>query len=112
MNGIDRVMALRAEIIQRSDNLRQVLAPPSSAQPAFGPAVGPAFGDVLASAVESVSAQQASAASLAAAYERGETNDLAAVMIERQKSSLAFEAVLQTRNKLLGAYRDIMNMPV
>jgi len=29
-----------------------------------------------------------------------------------QKSSLAFEATLQIRNKVLKAYEDIMNMPV
>ena len=28
------------------------------------------------------------------------------------KSSLAFEATLQVRNKLLKAYEDVMNMPV
>lgn len=104
MNGIDRVMALRAEIIQRSDTLRQVLGDPSPATDSFGAK--------LEQAMHTVSEQQAKAGSMAAAFERGETNDLAAVMVERQKSSLAFQTVLQTRNKLLGAYRDIMNMPV
>jgi flagellar hook-basal body complex protein FliE len=33
-------------------------------------------------------------------------------MVERQKASLGFEVTLQVRNKLLSAYRDIMNMPV
>ena len=104
MNGIDRVMALRADIIQRSDSLRQVLGDPSPAADGFGAK--------LEQAMHAVSEQQATAGSMAAAFERGETNDLAAVMVERQKSSLAFQTVLQTRNKLLGAYRDIMNMPV
>jgi flagellar hook-basal body complex protein FliE len=34
------------------------------------------------------------------------------MMLARQKSSLAFQATLQVRNKLLSAYKDIMNMPV
>jgi flagellar hook-basal body complex protein FliE len=29
-----------------------------------------------------------------------------------QKSSLAFEATLQVRNKVLQAYEQVMNMPV
>jgi len=29
-----------------------------------------------------------------------------------QKSSIAFEATLQVRNKILRAYEEIMNMPV
>ena len=34
------------------------------------------------------------------------------VVMNMQKSSLAFEATLQIRNKVLKAYEDIMNMPV
>ena len=46
------------------------------------------------------------------AYERGETTDIAAVMLARQQASLGFEATLQVRNRLLTAYKDIMSMPV
>ena len=46
------------------------------------------------------------------AFERGETTDIATVMLAKQKASVSFEATLQVRNKLLSAYRDIMNMPV
>jgi flagellar hook-basal body complex protein FliE len=34
------------------------------------------------------------------------------VVLAMQKSSLAFEATLQIRNKVLKAYDDILNMPV
>jgi flagellar hook-basal body complex protein FliE len=70
------------------------------------------FGNTLTDALKAVSDQQAKASNLSAAYERGDTNDVVGVMIERQKASLGFEATLQVRNKLLSAYRDIMNMPV
>jgi flagellar hook-basal body complex protein FliE len=33
-------------------------------------------------------------------------------MIAAEKSSIAFEAMTQVRNKLVDAYKDIMNMPV
>jgi flagellar hook-basal body complex protein FliE len=46
------------------------------------------------------------------AYERGETTDVAAVVLQQQQASVAFEATLQVRNKLLTAYQDIMNMPI
>ena len=45
------------------------------------------------------------------AYERGEV-PLTDVVLAMQKSSLAFEATLQMRNKVLKAYEDILNMPV
>ena len=70
------------------------------------------FGKALGEAVRAVSNQQARAGAAAAAYERGDTHDIVRVMVERQKASLGFEATLQVRNKLLSAYRDIMNMPV
>ena len=33
-------------------------------------------------------------------------------MIEMQKASINFQATVQVRNKLVSAYRDIMNMQV
>ena len=45
-------------------------------------------------------------------YERGETTDIAAVMLQREQASVGFQATLQVRNKLLSAYKDIMSMPV
>jgi flagellar hook-basal body complex protein FliE len=52
------------------------------------------------------------ASTASAAYERGDSHDLASVMIARQKASIAFEATLQVRNKLLTAYKDVMSMPL
>ena len=66
----------------------------------------------MTEALQAVSNQQAKSSDLSTSYERGETNDIVSVMIERQKASLSFEATLQVRNKLLSAYREIMNMPV
>ena len=37
---------------------------------------------------------------------------LAEAMVAGQKSSIAFEATLRVRNKLVQAYQDIMNMPI
>ena len=38
--------------------------------------------------------------------------DLAQVMVASQKSSVAFQAMTQVRNKLITAYEDIMKMPI
>jgi flagellar hook-basal body complex protein FliE len=46
------------------------------------------------------------------AYERGETTDIAAVMLMKSRSDIEFEATLQIRNKLLAAYKDITNMQI
>ena len=66
----------------------------------------------MRSALSQVNAAQSAADATTSAYERGETTDIAAVMLAREQSSVGFQATLQVRNKLLAAYKDIMSMPV
>ena len=66
------------------------------------------FGDYIQTAVEAVNETQMNAAEMRDAYERGEDVPLTDVVLSMQKSSLAFEATLQVRNKLLKAYNDVM----
>lgn len=112
--GIDRVMQLRAQILERNEALQRATS--GAAAPAAAPAgqpTGPSsFIDTMQQAVANVNDAQSRAGDLAAAYERGETVDIAKVMLARQEASVGFEATLQVRNKLLTAYRDIMSMPV
>ena len=108
--GLQQIMALRQQLIERSQLLQQLHAPQPAAPPAAGPAGG--FGDALKSALDGVSASQTKASELSAAYERGEETDVAKVMLARQEAGVAFEATLQVRNKLLSAYQDIMRMGV
>ena len=112
--GIDRVMQLRAQILERNEALQRATS--GAAAPAAVPAgqpTGPSsFIDTMQQAVANVNDAQSRAGDLAAAYERGETVDIAKVMLARQEASVGFEATLQVRNKLLTAYRDIMSMPV
>lgn len=74
---------------------------------------GPAFENVLKQAVDKVSDMQRTTSDLQSAYERGVPGvDLTEVMIAAQKSSVAFQAVTQVRNKMVTAYESIMNMPI
>lgn len=73
----------------------------------------PGFGEVMTEALQSVNETQKASGELQQAYERGEPGvDITDVMVASQKSSVAFEATLQVRNKLVEAYRDVMNMPI
>lgn len=73
---------------------------------------GPTFSDRMSGALDQVVEAQAKAKQSATDYEMGKRDDLAAVMIDQQISSLGFQMTLQVRNKALSAYREIMNMPV
>ena len=110
--SVDRIMQMRAEILQRNEALQR--AATSNAAPASGAAATQptSFADTLNTALKSVNDGQNQASALSESYERGETVDIAKVMLARQQASVGFEATLQVRNKLLSAYKDIMSMPV
>ena len=73
---------------------------------------GPSFSERMGDAVREVADAQNASAALTRAYEMGEVQDLSKVMVSQQVSSLGFQMVLNVRNKMLSAYKDIMNMPV
>ena len=70
------------------------------------------FTDSIKDAFSEVNETQSTSKAIRNAYERGEDVPLTDVVMSLQKSSLAFEATLQIRNKVLKAYEEIMNMPV
>jgi flagellar hook-basal body complex protein FliE len=111
--GIQQIIALRQQIIDRSQ-LLQTLHAPNAATQADAPAAGPAggFTGALKSALDGVQATQAKAETLSDGYEKGQVMDVAKVMLARQEAGVAFEATLQVRNKLISAYQDIMRMGV
>lgn len=71
------------------------------------------FGDLLKRSIDAVNDTQQTATSMRTAFEQGEPGmDLADVMIAVQKSNVSFQAMVEVRNKLVDAYKDVMNMPV
>ena len=74
---------------------------------------GPQFGEILAQAVDKVNSIQQQSGSTAKAYVKGDPGvDITDVMIASQQSSVAFQAMTQVRNKVVEAYKDVMNMPI
>lgn len=85
----------------------QPLTPPNSVAPQQD------FSALLTQAVNNVNGLQQSTGDLRNRFELGdESVSLEQVMISAQKSSIAFEATVQVRNKVVDAYKTIMNMPV
>jgi flagellar hook-basal body complex protein FliE len=71
------------------------------------------FGELLKRSIDAVNATQQEANVMRTAFEQGDQNlDIAEVMIAMQKSSVSFQAMVEVRNKLVEAYKDIKNMPV
>jgi len=73
----------------------------------------PNFQAMFGNAINNVNSAQMHSSSLSKRFEKGDpTVDLPEVMIAAQKASVSFEAMKEVRNKLVDAYKDIMNMPV
>jgi flagellar hook-basal body complex protein FliE len=71
------------------------------------------FSDLMKTAVDKVNDTQQASSKLKTAFEMGDPNvNLADVMIADQKASLAFEASVQVRNRLVKAYEEVMRMSV
>ena len=71
------------------------------------------FSDLFAQALQSVNELQQDSSQLSHQFDQGDRSiSLSDVMIARNKSSVAFEATLQVRNKMVDAYKELMNMPV
>lgn len=75
--------------------------------------VGEDFSSLFNKAVDAVNGAQHKAGELKKAFEVGDPQvDLPEVMIASQKAKISFEAMVEVRNKLLDAYREIMQMQV
>lgn len=108
--SIDQIIQMRQQLIERSRVLQEIhQAQETNGAQQVQPAGG-GFADTLRTALDQVNAAQATSGQMTEAYERGETTDIAKVMLARQEAGVAFEATMQVRNKLLSAYQDIMRM--
>jgi flagellar hook-basal body complex protein FliE len=111
------LLAMRSQILQQNSALQKAAAtgpalPAPAAQPVAKSGGSVDFGKMVTSALQQVNGLQAKSEDMSVAYERGDTTDIASVMLAREKASVGFQATLQVRNKLLSAYKDIMSMTV
>jgi flagellar hook-basal body complex protein FliE len=114
------LLAMRSAILQQNSALQKAAGSAGvggvgGTSPIGG--VAPAtdatsFTGAMQNALQQVNGLQANAETATNSYERGETTDIAQVMLSREHASVGFQATLQVRNKLLSAYKDIMSMPV
>jgi flagellar hook-basal body complex protein FliE len=108
-NVLSQIRSLRAQAGGGLKGIEQ----PSSVAGVANPTPKVSFASVLKSGLDEVSKQQSTASSTALAFQRGVPGvDLPRVMIEMQKSSIAFRGAVEVRNRMISAYQDIMNMPV
>lgn len=105
---LDQIRSMQSELNQTSR-----VAPVKPVDNAQGVEEVPDFAEMLKNAIDKVNETQKTASALRESYEMGDPEvDITQVMIASQKSTVAFEAMTQVRNKLVTAYQEIMRMPV
>ncbi|VXC86486.1 Flagellar hook-basal body complex protein FliE [Pseudomonas sp. 8Z] len=111
MNSITQV---QQDLLGRMEQLKSlsdasVIKPAQSfaAQPQQ-PGFAVAFDDV----VRAVDGQQHASSAAMAAVDSGQSDDLVGAMLQSQKASVSFSALMQVRNKLATAFDDIMKLPL
>jgi len=101
---IGGVLAQIRELSQRIDG---------GASPVERTADSEGFSSALKEAIEAVNAHQKSAEGLTERFQAGDPNtSIAEVVVEMQKASISFQAMSEARNRIVDAYREIMNMSV
>ncbi|HFE38327.1 MAG TPA: flagellar hook-basal body complex protein FliE [Gammaproteobacteria bacterium] len=87
--------------------------PPTETKNRLPPGTPQNFTELFQQAIDNVNEVQKKSGELKKAFELGDPSvDLPQVMMASQKAGVAFEAMVQVRNKLLQAYKDVMSMPV
>ena len=104
-----RALKAQSEALSKPNFLRNEDANPLATQNVNGPK----FSDLMSQAINKVNEVQQASGAISKAYVQGDPKvDVTDVMIASQKAGVAFDAMVQVRNKLVEAYRDVMNMPI
>ena len=84
---------------------------PQAIRPAGQPGGGAGgFQDVLSSAIQKVEAIGQNASLSVERFLAGEGEELHTTILATQQAELSFDLFLQARNKVVGAYQEIMRM--
>ena len=83
---------------------------PLDIRPAGQPGGAGGFQDVLSSAIQKVEAIGQNASTSVERFLSGEGEELHTTILATQQAELSFDLFLQARNKVVGAYQEIMRM--
>jgi flagellar hook-basal body complex protein FliE len=87
------------------DNLKQMA---QAKTPLDAPPSTPSFGQTLQNAISDVNSMQVQSDRDIRSVIAGEDVDAHQVMLSVEKANIAFDLVMEVRNKLLDAYREVM----
>ena len=108
---MDSISQVQMQMLDRMQHLQTAssgmpIRPALDAPAATGPVQ--AFNDIL----RAIDNEQHLSSQAIADVDSGKSKDLVGAMVQSQKASLSFAALLQVRNKMSSAFDEIMRMPI
>ncbi len=111
--GIDSMALVRGDLARIEGDAAALIAP-ATVQPAWpqneGAPSASSFVDSMKEAVRSVDAREHQAADKAAAVDSGNSDDLVGAVLASQEASLSFSMLMQVRNKVMGAFDELIRL--
>ena len=109
---LNNINSLLGQIREYQTQVQQGVNVPSESAAKVSGQQNTTFANAVKGAVNEVNNLQKASAAEKTAYELGTKQSLPDVVLSMQKSSLAFEATVQVRNKVLKENEEIINMPL
>ena len=114
------IVQVQQELLGRMDQIKQAAEGPAIApanvfanlETSGGSAAPEGLRTAFADVFKAIDNQQHKASAMAEAVDAGTSDDLVGAMVESQKASVAFSALMQVRNKVTGAFEEVMRMPM
>lgn len=105
--------AIQSALAQMQSLATQASGPAAQGQQVTTAVGAGSFAGELQASIQRINRLQQASAAKSQAFQAGEPGvELNDVMVDMQKSSVAFQMGTQVRNRLVSAYRDVMNMQV
>lgn len=100
-----------------ANDIRNITGFPDGLQPAIQPSItrtktGPGFNQVLKNLVNEVDSLQKTAGQKTQKMLTGEIQDIHQVVVAVEEAAVSFRLLMEIRNKMVEAYREVMKMQV
>jgi len=106
-SGVDQILGQIRALRQQTPTVRTEAPAATEGAKPLG------FGDLFKQSIEAANKADDTSGSLKEAFIRGDsTVSLAQVMVASQKADISFRSVVEVRNKMIDAYREVMRMSV
>jgi len=110
---INSIALIRNDLAHIEADAAALIAPATAQQPwqeHEGTPASASFASSMKEVIRSVDAKEQHAANKAAAVDSGSSDDLVGAVLASQEASLSFSMLMQVRNKVMGAFDELIRL--